>query len=388
MAEIRSLIRAPVIRLQGGEFVIELDSHDLIAPNTRGIRVTCQDGDGFTVGVEPYDVPAADICGIRVSCGDDKVFSVNCRSQLGDNGKQCLVFSLAELGIPSLTKVELVYANGCIDISDSFLHYQLDSSRLNDNVYLTSVLFNASARPFSGDDLFVITYAYLKALPLDNPNFGGLITLLSYRITDRLDDREHVVNEVYGVYRRYRDVVHSHDAIAFRWLVSCSSALATSLLSIGSVTQAEDVVDVALNMIIHPSFNPLVHQNYTLLLFQAGLIKAWKGRFDEASSLFIAAVNAGRYGMIDLLHPQNSWVLGQISDCHKFLYIIEAAHSSALACTRNHLPPQSRFAPLKTAPKLQINYRTIFDRFACFKKKSPPFFEQVLHKMQTRQSGQ
>lgn len=387
MSEIRNSSNTPVITLHGSEFVIELDAHDLIAPNTRGIRVTCHDGDEFIVDVESYDLIAPTVCEVHVTCDDDTEFSVKCRSQLGANGKQCLVFSLPDICIPSLTKIRLVHANDSIDISNKFLCYQLDKNKLNDNVYLTSTLFNASARSFSGDELFIVTYAYLNVLPLTNQNFGGLITLLSYRITDKLDDREHVINEVYSTYRRYRDAVHLHDAVAFRWLVSSSSALATALLSIGSVTQAADVVDGALKAIIHPSFNPLVHQNYALLLFQGGLIKAWKGRFDEATGLFIGAVNAGRHGMIDLLHPQNSWVLGQMSDCYQFLHIIEAAHCAALACTRNHLPPQSRFAPMKTAPKLHINFRALFDRFECFKKKSPPFFEQVLRKMQARQNG-
>ncbi|TAL47439.1 MAG: hypothetical protein EPN89_08725 [Methylovulum sp.] len=387
MAKIRNLSNTPVITLHGSDFVVGLDSYGLLVASTRGLRVTCRDGDEFVVDVEPYDLTAADICELWVTCDDDTEFSVKCRSQLGADGKQRLVFALPDIRIPSLARAQLVYGDDSIDISDTFLRYQLDKNKLNDNAYITGALFNASARAFSSDDLFIVTYAYLNVLPLDNPNFGGLITLLSYRITDKLDDREHVINEVYTTYRRYLDVVQSHDAVAFRWLVSSSSALVTALLSIGSVTQAADVVDSALKAIIHPSFNPLAHQNYALLLFQGGLIKAWKGRFDEAASLFIAAVNAGRHGMSDLLHPQNSWVLGQLSDCYKFLHIIEAAHCAALACTRNHLPPQARFAALKTAPKLHINFGAIFDRFACFKKQSPPFFEQVLHKMQVRQDG-
>lgn len=388
MSEIQNVSHAPAVTLSGSEFVISLDSHDLIAANTCEVRVTCHDGDDFVVSVESYPLEAATVCDIHVTCDDQTEFSVKCRSQLGVNGKQSLVFSLPDIRIPSMTRIQLRHANDSLDLSERFLHYKLDNNKLHDNAYLTNALFNASARPFSGDDLFIVTYAYLNVLPLNNANFGGLITLLAYRITDKLDDREHVICEVYATYRRYREVVQCHDAVAFRWLVSSSSALVTALLSIGSTTQAEDVVDSALKAIVHPSFNPMVHQNYVLLLFQGGLIKAWKGRFDEAANLFISAVNAGRYGMIDLLHPQNSWVLGQMSDCHQFLNLIDAAHRAALACTNNKLPPQSRFAPLKTAPKLHIDFKTIFDRFACFKIKSPPFFEQALHKMQARQNGQ
>jgi tetratricopeptide (TPR) repeat protein len=188
-------------------------------------------------------------------------------------------------------------------------------------------------------------------------------------------------------YRQYRDMVRCHDALAFRWLVSSSSALTTALLSVGRVEQAEDVADGALRLVIHPGFNPMAHQNYTLLLFQAGLIKAWFERYDEAASLFIGAVNASRYGMVDLLHPQNNWVLGQMNDCLKFLHVAEAAYLAAVACTQNKLPPPSRFAPLSSAPKLKINFSTLFERFGCFKSGSPAFFGQVLLKMQAHQDS-
>ncbi|MCF7988508.1 MAG: hypothetical protein K9L60_13215 [Methylovulum sp.] len=400
MSEIKSLSRIPTVSLHGSEFYIELDTQDLIARNTCVIKITSHDdGDAFCVDVASHDATDTSVCEIQVTCADHE-FSVSCRSQLNAKGKQCLVVSLPDIQIPSLIRVKLVYPNDSIDISDGFsryqaiditdefLRYQLDKTKLNDNVYLTNTLFNASARSFTSDELFIITYAYLNVLPLNNQNFGGLITILCYRITDNLVDRGHILEQVYQTHRRYLDVVCPHDAVAFRWLVSSSSTLVTALLSVGCVTQAEDVLDSALKLIFHPSFNPLVHQNYALLLFQGGLIKSWNGCFDEAASLFIAAVNAGRYGMTDLLHPQNSWILGQLSDCYKFLHIIEAAYRAALACTRNNLPSQTRFSTTKTAPKLHMDYKSIFDRFACFKKNSPPFFEQVLHKLQTRQNGQ
>jgi hypothetical protein len=78
--------------------------------------------------------------------------------------------------------------------------------------------------------------------------------------------------------------------------------------------------------------------------------------------------------------------LGQLSDCHKFLQIIEASYCAAMACTGNKLPPESRFAAVKSTPKVQINFQTLFDRFECCKKATPPFFAQVLQKMQTQQT--
>ncbi|MDD2724288.1 MAG: hypothetical protein PHH59_09745 [Methylovulum sp.] len=343
-------------------------------------------GGEFILELEPYDRSIIDKGEIRVTCHDGSEFSINCKTQPENDGRLSLKFSVQSLRIPALTKVLLIWAGNSLDISGLFLRYQLDSDKLNDNVYLTKNLFNAQARNYSLDDLFVVTYAYLNALPLDNQNFGGLITILSYRIADKLEERGDILEAVHATYRHYRDKVQSHNAVAFRWLVSSSSVLATALLATGSVTQAADVVDGALKAIVHPSFNPLVHQNYAMLLFQGGLIKAWYGHFDEAASLFIGAVNAGRYGMIDLLHPQNNWVIGQMSDCHKFLLIIEAAYCASLACTKNKLPPESRFAPVNPAPKLQINFKAIFERFECCKKSPPPFFEQVLQKMQAHQN--
>lgn len=347
-------------------------------------------GSEFIVDLKPCDLIATDACKLRVTGRNLEEVIVNPRLQPGINGQPpCLAFSLPDIRIPLMHKIQLILpSEHRLDLSAFFARYQLDDNKLKDNVYLTNALFNAAARPFIGDDLFIVTYAYLNHLALDNPNFGGLITLLSYRITDQLAARGHVLDAVYATYCRYREAVPRHDAVAFRWLVSSSNALVSALLSEGKTEQAEEVADGALKTIVHPGLNPMVHQNYAMLLFQGGLIKAWKGRFDEAASLFIGAVNAGRYGMIDLLHPQNSWVLGQMSDCYKFLHIIEAAHCAALACTGNRLPPQARFAQIKQAPKLQINYRIIFDRFECFKKEPPPFFEQVLQRMQLLQNRQ
>ncbi|MDD5271740.1 MAG: hypothetical protein PHU14_03360 [Methylovulum sp.] len=356
MTEIASVTEQPVVKLRGLEFVLEL---------------------------EPPGLPITlDSCELRITCHDHSEFSIACNVQANLDGKLAVSFPIQNVGIPALSTAKLIAGGTVLDISKLLLRYQLNRNKLNDNVYLTNNLFNASARDYSSDDLFVVTYSYLKTLPQNNQNFGGLITILSYRIADRLDERAELLDAVYATYKQYRETVQTHDAVAFRWLVSCSSTLATVLLSVGSIAQASNVVDGALKMIVHPGFNPMVHQNFTLLLFQGGLIKAWNGRFDEAASLFISAVNAGRYGMIDLLHPQNNWLLGQISDCHKFLEIIEAAYSAAMACSKDQLPPQSRFASGKSAAKLKINFKTLFERFECCKKNPPPFFEQVLQSMQ------
>lgn len=360
MTESQSFYSKPVIKLHGGDFIIELEPHHKII-------------------LESYD--------LRVSRHDNDEFSINCKVQLNGEGKPYLSLPVRGLGIPTLAKAWLVLVDDQLDVSELFLRYQLDADKLNDNVYLTNTLFNAGARGYSGDDLFVVTYAYLNTLALNNPNFGGVITILCYRIADKLDERAHVLNEVYTTYQRYRDVVPGHNALAFRWLVSSASTLATTLLSTGEVAQAADVVDSALKAITHPSLNPMVHQNYALLLFQGGLIKAWAGDFDAAASLFIAAVNAGRHGITDLLHPQNNWLLGQLSDCHKLLRVVEAAYCAALACTRNRMPPQSRFGQVKTAPRLNINFQAIFDRFECCNKATPAFFQQAVNNMQVRQDS-
>ncbi|PPD45687.1 MAG: hypothetical protein CTY16_09810 [Methylobacter sp.] len=358
MTDISSIALKPTIKLRGGEFILEIDPPNGIVPSS---------------------------CGLRVTCHDHNDFVIECIAQPDTNGRLAVAFPIQSVRIPWLTKVHLALDEDTFDISDLFLRYQLDREKLKDNVYLTNNLFNAAARNYSHDDLFVVAYAYLNVLPLENQNFGGLITILCYRIGDKLDERANIIEIVNVTYRYYVEKVSIHNAAAFRWFVSSSSVLATILLSIGSITQASNVVDTALKTIVHPSFNPMVHQNYTLLLFQGGLIKAWYGHFDEAASLFIGAVNAGRYGMIDLLHPQNSWVLGQMSDCRKFLHIIEASYNAALACTRNKLPPESRFAPVKASSKLQINFQTIFERFEFCKKSTPPFFMQALQKMQAHQ---
>ncbi|ASF45755.1 hypothetical protein [Methylovulum psychrotolerans] len=351
-----TIIQQPAVKVRGLAFVLELELSDPAVVGQYELKIVSHDRSEALVAVDV---------------------------QTSLHGKLTLSVPIQAIHIPSLAKAYLLVAGDSLDISPVFLRYQLNKNKLNDNAYLTHTIFNASARDFSPDDLFVVTYAYLKSIPLENQNFGGLITVLSYRIADKLDERGDLLDNVYATYRQYREVVQTHDAIAFRWFVSCSSALATVLLSVGSIAQASNVVETALKTIVHPGFNPMVHQNFTLLLFQGGLIKVWNQRFDEATSLFISAVNAGRYGMIDLLHPQNNWLLGQISDCHHLLGYIEAAYCAAMACSKDQLPPQSRFASGKSPAKLKIDFRNIFERFECCKKHTPPFFEQVLQTMQT-----
>jgi hypothetical protein len=362
MAELSNPTAVPVVELRGDEFLVYLDPDERVLPHA---------------------------CKLRITCRDKTEFSLDGNPKTDSEGRHCAAFRLTEVRIPYLAAARLVFGSGDgIDIADRFVRYQLDENKLNDNRYLTGTLFNAATRPFSDDDLFAVAYAYLNALPIDNPNFGGLITIVSYRIADKLRERIAVLDDVYATYCRYRKMTPAYDPVAFRWLVSSSNVLATVLLSVGRVQQAEDVVDGALQTIVHPSLNPMVHQNYVLLLFQGGLIKAWSGCFKEAASLFIGAVNACRHGLIDLLHPKNEWVLGQMSDCHKLLHFAEIAHVAALACTRNQLPPPSRFASIAKAPKFQMNFRLLLERFECFKQKTPPFFEEALWRIQAQQAEQ
>ena len=344
-------------------------------------------GSDFVLNLAGFSLQKGDVPCLMLSTSHGEKFEVNSRLQVV-NGQTSIVFQILSLKIPVLEKASFFVKDQVIDISELFSQYRLDRQKLTDDVYLTRAIFNAGVRKFSGDGLFVVSYVYLDAIANDNPNYGGFITMLSYRITDKLAERAHLLHKLYTTYLQYRDVVDCHDGIAFRWLVSCSSALTTALLAAGNVAQAADVAEGALQRIVHPGLNPMVHQNYVLLLFQAGLIKASQKQFHKAACLFITAVNASRHGIIDLLHPQNDWVLSQLNDCHKLLHVAEAAHIAAIACTRNKLPPQSRFARLSSVPRFNLNFQLLFDRFTCFKRgQLPAFFEQVSRTLQTHLEG-
>jgi len=358
MSENQGNVFKPAIKLHGSDFIVELDADLKIA---------------------------AEGCELRVNCHDASEFTIRCK-QHTENNKVQFRFPILSIRIPSLIKAQLLLGEDFLDLTAFLLRYQLDKNRLNDKVYLNDSLFNAGVRKLSNEGLFVTAYAYLNTISIDNPYYGGLITLLSYRIADHLADRADMLDVVYATYRHYRDKVALYDADAFRWFVSSSSALTTVLLSTGAVTQASDVVNGALQAIVNPSFNPMAHQNYALLLFQGGLIKVWNGRYEEGTALFIAAANATRQGIADLLHPKNDWVLGQISDCHKCLYLFEVAYLAAIASSGNKLPPASRFGVIKNPPKIHINFSHLFDRFEYLKKTTPSFFSQALQKMQARQN--
>jgi len=264
-------------------------------------------------------------------------------------------------------------------INDYQVHldkYYLDESKFYDDFYMTETLINASARNLSPDEIFFVGLAYIRKIPSDSPYLGALITLLSYRVLDDINERAYLFDAVYEQKKLFDSSINATNPHSIRWFISSASTFTMLALTLGKV----DVGYIILKKLQEHShlaeFNPLSYWNYCQAMTLLGLIHVDRGDKKEAGTIFITTFIFSRNSLIDIYNPRNDWLLGQLSDCTAILELGKLCLISGTKCFDNKIPSSSRVCAFNANDK-EVNLSPLFIRFRGLKLENSNFFNRV-----------
>lgn len=255
--------------------------------------------------------------------------------------------------------------------------YVVDRNKFHDDVYMTNMLINAASRNLSPDELFFVASKALGKIPNDSPYLGALITLLSYRIIDDIGGRSFIFEDVLAKKLKFDDFFDKENPHSLRWVISSSSTFSMLCLILGKVSIAKDIL-VKLQRNSHlPELNPLSYWNFCQAMTLLGLIQIEQNDKRKAGNTLLRNFIFSRNSLIDIYHPRNDWLLGQLSDCSA---ILELGKLSLILGTKSHgnkIPGSSRISSFNADSKI-VNLSPLFIRFNTVDRGSIPFFNRVL----------
>ncbi|MDH2294247.1 hypothetical protein [Cobetia sp. 1AS1] len=268
------------------------------------------------------------------------------------------------------------------DVSGLLSRYKLDTSKLDDEFYMTKNLANAATRPYNNNELFFVAYQLLNILEPNNHFYASCISVCSYKYVELSVHnsfvRDFLVNKWYVLDNKRGKITPNY----IRWYISSSMSLSLMLLASDDTDNAAHVVGVAAEKSSsYYGYNHLSYWNYCQLAFLYGALKVYKEDYNSASVWFMNSFNASRAGIADIYNPRNDWLLGQLSDCEALLKVGSLSLVCAMKANNGALPLESRST--QQVPKnKKIDINVLFLRLPVLKNKSLPFFDLIKSRLE------
>lgn len=257
--------------------------------------------------------------------------------------------------------------------------YKLDLSKVNDDFYMTERLINASSRNLTPDELFLICFSYLEKIPSTCSYLGAIITLLSYRVLDDIDNRSFIFEKLLEAKKNYDKNFDNNNPHGIRWFISSASNFSMLCLTLGEVEQAEHCLNTLEKNASLVELNPLSYWNYSQAMTLFGLIQVNKGNYKKAGNIFLRNFTFTRNSLCDLYHPKNDWLMGQLSDCTALLELGKLNLIAGTNAYENKIPQSSRFSNFNSIGK-EINIKPLFIRFNKLNPAKIKFFQETIRK--------
>lgn len=262
-----------------------------------------------------------------------------------------------------------------------FENYRIDESKFFDDYYMTQLLVNAATRKFSSDELFFVIVNYLDRVPEHSPYLGAMITILSYRVIDNIEGRSGLFEKILYAKNVYDEKFDTSSPHAVRWFVSSSATFSMLSLLLGRVEVAANTLSKMRDKSYLVELNPLSYWNYCQAMSLLALINIHMGLKFEAGNIFLTTFIFSRNSLIDIYHPRNDWLLGQLSDCTAIMELGKFCLVCGARSYDDKIPPSSRFSAFCSKGKT-INLSPLFIRYNGVNATAFPFFSKVLKKLE------
>ncbi|MGL5602836.1 MAG: hypothetical protein ACRDD5_18390 [Silvania sp.] len=263
-----------------------------------------------------------------------------------------------------------------------FEKYKLCRESYYNDFYMTESIVNAGARKFTNDELFFLIKNNINNIPHDCPYLGSMLTIISYRIIDDIENRDYLVEEIVNLKRHFDSKVNDTNPHSIRWFVSSAATMAMLLIATDRTKEAEEFLNLVKQNYHRVNLNPLCYWNAIQGMVLLSLIYINNEQWDLAGNLLLSQFVFSRNALLDIYNPRNDWLLGQLSDCTALLELGKLSLISSTRCLKNNIHSATRVSSFNGNNK-PIDFAPLFIRFRGLEHKVQ-FFKSIREKLDVR----
>jgi hypothetical protein len=244
---------------------------------------------------------------------------------------------------------------------------------------MTINLFGAGTRSLGNDDIFYMCYCYLLVLPIHNQFYGGLITLLSFRIADDMEARSHYIGDLISAHKTLMDQGQVGPDHSVRWRLSATVNLTNILCYVEREDEASTLIERAMAERSHNGIFPLTYMNYATLLMLAAIFAVRRGDMPLAYLRFTECANYCNLSVTDLFSLRNNFYFQHEHDVRTMIDLgYQAAIGMALLSGENHPGDSKMTMNAKAAPLQKLTFTPVFGRFISGLKRHPRIAKETI----------
>ena len=297
---------------------------------------------------------------------------------------ECVMASFPLTDFNALTETLILRTDfGTWDYSTALNRFRLDHDQMDSHYYVTVNLFGAGMNRLEGNDLLYQALCYLEIMPPSWQFYGGLITLISFRISENLKENENLldslINKHYDLIQAFRPISNH----SVRWLISSSFNLAVVCLYLGRNDDVEMLLERALTSGSYNRIFPLTYMNYAQMLLLAAAMKFAAGRVQEASHLFLECAEFSSYALGELFNLRNEFLLRHEMDSRVIMDVGYVAYKAGTCLTNQRFASDSKLATINI--NLQevgdLDFSIITRRYSSHMGYSPSLLHDVANKI-------
>lgn len=264
----------------------------------------------------------------------------------------------------------------------NFEKYKLHNDSYYNDFYMTESIVNAGARKFTNDELFFLIKNNINNIPHDCPYLGSMLTIISYRIIDDIQNREYLVEDIINLKRNFDAKISDTNPHSIRWFVSSAATMSMLLIAVNRNKEAEEFLNLVKLNYNRVNLNPLCYWNSIQGMILLSLLYIDNEQWELAGSLLLSQFVFSRNALLDIYNPRNDWLLGQLSDCTALLELGKLSLIASTRCLKNNIPSATRISSFNGNNK-PVDFAPLFIRFRGLEHKVN-FFKSIREKIDAR----
>lgn len=255
-------------------------------------------------------------------------------------------------------------AEATADLSPAMEKYRLDLTRVNDHPYMTTAVFGAGHRQLPSADLTYLLLCHLSVIPPTNQFYGGLISVLSFRIAEAHEIRRPLVAHLQEAWAALLAVPQTRADHGVRWRLSSCINLAILLCYMDREAEAAEMVEAVLGQPRYNGTFPLTYMNYACILALGGMLALDRDETELAYTRFAECASFCTGSVADLFSVRNNYFFQHELDVRTLIGIGYQAATGLAALSGPKHPGDSRLAlGISSAPMDRSDFAPVFGRF-------------------------
>lgn len=268
------------------------------------------------------------------------------------------------------------------EVPVNFEKYMLRNDSYYNDFYMTEHFVNAGARKFTDDELFFLIKNNINNIPFDCPYLGSMLTIISYRIIDDIENRDYLVEDIIKLKRNFDAKINDANPHSIRWFVSSAATMSMLLIATDHKKEAEEFLNLIKLNYHRINLNPLCYWNSIQGMIILSFLYIDNEQWDLAGNLLLSQFVFSRNALLDIYNPRNDWLLGQLLDCTALLELGKLSLVVSTRCLKNNIHSATRISPFNGNNK-PVDIAPLFIRFRGLEHKVQ-FFKSIREKIDAR----